>query len=109
MPYEAKADECSTQTTPTDGPAPTLGPTTPSGLKAFLSKNTPESSKRLIAFLSACVLGFCTVALTEAIIYQAHRHWSIDGALITAFTFIAAFVAGLATAIYHKSETGGDA
>ena len=76
----------------------------PVSLTSFLSKNTPESSKRLIAFLSAVVLGLSVLLLVEAISYQAHKHWNIDGALITAVTFLAAYVAVLAREIYHKSD-----
>ena len=73
-------------------------------LTSYLSKGTPESSKRLIAFISAIVLCVVAVGLAEAISFQAHRHWSIDAALVTALTFVVGFVAALAREIYRKPE-----
>ena len=85
-----------------------LTPTTPTEktltaglITRFLSGGTKESSRRLIAFISACVLCGAVVALVEAISYQAHRHWAIDGLLVTAFTASVGFVAALAREIFR--------
>ena len=80
-------------------------------LRAYLSQGTPESSKRLIAFGSAVVLCTSVAALTFAIVWQSLRHWSVDGALITALTFVVGFVAALAQQVYKKPDIAptGDA
>lgn len=94
-------------TTPTATPDPTTGPTTPFW-KDVLSKGTYGSSKRVVGVGSAIVLALLACALVEAISYQAHRHWNVDGSVVTAFTFVVGFIAAMATAMYHKQE-GGDA
>ena len=76
-------------------------------LRDFLSKDKPESSKRLIAFLAAIVLCVATLFVVEAISYQAHKHWNVDGALVTVLTFLAGFVAVLAREIYKKPDEPG--
>jgi hypothetical protein len=76
-------------------------------LRSYLANNTADSSKRLIAFISAVVLCLAVLILAEAISYQGHKHWAIDAALVTAFLGVVGFVAALAREIYRKPEDGG--
>lgn len=73
-------------------------------LRSYLANNTTDSSRRLIAFGASVVLCIAVLCLVEAISYQSHKHWAVDGALITALTFCVGFVAALAREIYRKPE-----
>lgn len=76
-------------------------------LRSTLSRGTADSSKRLIAFVSASVLCASVLAIVEAMSYQAHRQWAVDGTLVAALTLVAGFVAALAREIYRKPEDVG--
>ena len=76
-------------------------------LRSALSRHTDDSSKRLIAFGSASVLCASVLVIVEAMSYQAHRQWAVDGALVAGLTLVSGFVAALAREIYRKPENVG--
>lgn len=76
-------------------------------LRSALSRHTDDSSKRLIAFVSASVLCASVLVIVEAMSYQAHRQWAVDGALVAGLTLVSGFVAALAREIYRKPENVG--
>lgn len=76
-------------------------------IRSALSRGTGDSSKRLIAFIAASVLCASVLIIVEAMSYQAHRQWSVDGALVAGLTLVAGFVAALAREIYRKPEDVG--
>jgi hypothetical protein len=75
-------------------------------LRSILSNNTTDSSKRWITFGIAVVMCTSVASVTFAIAYQALKHWSVDGALVTAYTIATGIVAALAQQIYRKPESG---
>jgi hypothetical protein len=77
-------------------------------LRDYLSRGTPESSKRLIAFVAAVVLCLSVIVLVESIAYQAHRNWAIDNALSASLIFVGGIVAGLAGVAYTKPDDKGE-
>jgi hypothetical protein len=62
----------------------------------------------MIAFVSASVLCASVLVMVEAMSYQAHRQWAVDGALVAGLTLVAGFVAALAREIYRKPEDPED-
>lgn len=80
---------------------------TPTGglIARFFSRGTKESSKRLIAGVSAGVLCLIAVALAEALSYQAHRNWTVSVTLAGSLALVAGYVMWLAKQIYLKPET----
>lgn len=102
-------DPCATPgMTPTGGPDQTHGHTgpLPGLLTRFLSTGRPESSRRLITFVSAIVLCAGVPILGSAIVYQALGEYPVDGQLVTAFLGIAASVAILAGAVFRSPDGG---
>lgn len=85
----------------------------PADLAKYLSHGTPESSKRLIAYLATRILMFCHVCLTIAILWQALFlkivpggviFHPVDNGLLTAWTVGAGILAALAQQIYRKPD-----
>lgn len=77
-------------------------------LVRFLSEKTPESSKRLIAFLATVVLCSLGGMLGCGVMWQVLRHRAVDGNLVAALGTVTVPLAGLAGAIGRKKDTGGN-
>ena len=76
----------------------------PADLARYLSAGTPESSKRLIAYQASRVLMGCQIALTTLVFWQGFISHTIDGGLLTAWTFGGGVLAALAQQIYKKPD-----
>ena len=83
---------------------PTTKTRTDSIIVRFLSRGTPESSKRLIATVCAAVLCGLSIALVEALSYQAHKNLPVSAAVAAAFGAVVGFIAALAREIFRTPE-----
>jgi hypothetical protein len=88
----------------TPSTTPTTKTPTASTIVRFLSRGTPESSRRLVATLCAAVLCGLSISLAEALSYQAHRNWPVSAAVATAFGAVVGFIAALAREIFRTPE-----
>jgi hypothetical protein len=68
-------------------------------LPSFLAHYGEPSTKRLLAFISCCVLCGSEVALIEAACYQAHCLKPIDPQLTTLILFLGGYIGLLAQQI----------
>lgn len=76
-------------------------------LRSILANNTSDSSKRWLAFFIVMTMCLSVGGVTFAIVYQALKHWSVDGALVTAYITSTGIVSTLGTLIYRKAENVG--
>ena len=73
-------------------------------LRSILASGTSDSSKRWLAFSIVITMCSSVGLVTFAIVYQALKHWSVDGALVTAYITSTGIVSTLAALIYRKPE-----
>jgi protein-S-isoprenylcysteine O-methyltransferase Ste14 len=73
----------------------------------FLSKDTPESSRRLIAFISAAVLAICALLLCEALVFPALADYQVSPIVAGSFALVAGYVAWLARALFVAPTSPG--
>ena len=77
-------------------------------LRDYLSRGTPESSKRLIALMSAGVLCAVVALLAYALFFQAVMNWAVSTVIAGSFGIAVGFVAALAQQLSKNGFNDGE-